>query len=107
SGAITLRGKFQGALLHVLGKLLGLNDFVDETPVFGALAANAVLIRAKNVGMITANFSLVGEARQPAGSGQNAQQRQLRQTYGGGTIIDQNDFIAGKSQFVASARGGS
>src|SRR6266851_2925299 len=73
-GTITLPGKFQGALFHVFGELLRLDDFVDEMPVLGALAADAVLIGTENVGVIPADFSLVGEARQPSGSGQNAKQ---------------------------------
>jgi len=44
----SLARQVSGALFHVFGKLLRLHNFIDETPVFGALAGH-VLIGTENV----------------------------------------------------------
>src|SRR5258708_1206878 len=71
-GTVAPLRELAGALLDVLDELLRLNDFVNETPVFGALAANAVRIGAENVGMVAADVTFVSDAREAAGAGQNA-----------------------------------
>ncbi len=96
-GAVALFGEPGGALFHNLGELLGLGDFVDETPVFGALAANAIGIGAEDVGTIPADFALVRQASEAAGAGENAEQGQLGQTNGGGPVIHQDNFVAGRA----------
>src|SRR5712692_11191240 len=106
-GAIALLGELAGALLDVLGELLRLHDFVNEAPVFGALAAYTVRIGAEDIGMIAANVALVGDAREAAGARENAEKRKLREAYGGGAVVDEDDFVAGEGKFVAAAGGGA
>src|ERR1700739_4541152 len=66
AGTIALFGELQGALLDVFGELLGLHDFVDQAPVFGTLSADTVGIGAEDIGMIAANFALIGDAGEAA-----------------------------------------
>src|SRR5713101_2088370 len=106
-GAIALLGELAGALLDVLGKLLRLHDFVNEAPVFGALAAYAVRIGAEDVGMIAADVAFVRDPRKAAGAGENAEKRKLREADGGGAVVDEDDFVAGEGKFVAAAGGGA
>ncbi len=101
-GAIALPGELAGALLDVLGELLRLHDFVDEAPVFGALAADAVGIGAEDVGMIAADLAFVGDAGEAAGAGENTKKRKLREADRRRAIVDEDDFIAGEGEFVAA-----
>ena len=89
----------------MFGELLRLDDFVDEAPIFGALAADAVGIGAEDVGVIAANFSLIGHACKAAGSGKNAEEREFGEADGGRAIVDEDDVVAGESEFVAAAGG--
>ena len=89
----------------MFGELLRLDDFIDEAPVFGALAADAVGIGAEHVGVIAADFALVGHAREAAGAGQNAEQRKFGEADGGRAIVDEDDVVAGEREFVAAAGG--
>src|SRR4029077_21035494 len=72
-GAIAWLGQLQGALFHVLGELLGLDDFIDEAPVLGALAADAIGIGAEDVGMVAADSSFVRHAREATRPGENTE----------------------------------
>src|SRR5262249_35787396 len=94
-----------GTLFHVGLKLLRPHGSVDEPPVFRALAADAVRRRAEDVGVIAADSSLVGDARQAAGPGQDAEQRDLWQADRGGPIVDENDLVARERELVPAARG--
>ena len=89
----------------LLCKLLWLDDPIHQSPVFCPLAAHPVLVGAEQVGKIFANFSLVGQSRQPAGSRQDSEQRKLRQAHSGRTVVDEDNFIAGQRQFIPSTRG--
>ena len=84
-----------GTLLDVISELLGLDDFVDQPPIFGALAANAVGIGAEDVGMIAADVAFVGDAGEAASAGKNAEKRKFRQADCGRAIVDEDNFIAG------------
>ena len=92
-------------MFDLFGELLRLDDFVDEAPVFGALAADAVGIGAEHVGVIAADIALIGHAGKAAGAGQNAEEREFGEAHGGGAIVDEDDVVAGESEFVAAAGG--
>ena len=98
-------GEFQRALPHVRGELLRLDDGVDQTPFLRARAAHALGRRAEDVGEVAPHAALVGHAREPAGTGQHAEQRHLGQAHRRGAVIDQHDLVAGERQLVAAARG--
>jgi len=90
--------------VSLVRKLLRLDD--SSTRPILRVARGRRPVRAKNVSVIPADFSLVRDTRQPTRSGKNASNGSSG-SLRGGTVIDQNDFIAGKRQFVASARRGS
>src|SRR5579859_384623 len=88
-------------------KLLRLNNVVHQTPIFCSLPAHAILVGAENVSEILANLSLVGQACEPAGSRQNAEQRKFRQADCGRAVIDKDNFVTSQCEFVPAARCGS
>src|SRR5260370_34063300 len=73
---------------------------IDEAPLLCSLTANAIRICAKHIGMVPADLALVREASQSARSGQDAQQRQLRQANRGGAVVHEDDLVASQSQLV-------
>ena len=75
--AVARGGERGGPLLHRLRELLRLRVTVDEPPLLGALRAHAFGQRAEDVGVVAPDAALVGEAREPAGAGQHAEQRHL------------------------------
>src|SRR4029077_14479179 len=89
------------------GELLRLHDFIDEAPVFGALAADAVGIGTEDIGMIATDVAFIGYTREAARAGENTEEWQLRETDRRGAIIDEEDFVAGEGEFVAAAGGGA
>ena len=102
-----LCGEFLRALGHRLLELGGGHHFIDEPPVHGALAFDALLGGAEHVGAIAAHLAFVGDAGEPAGAGKHGEQRQLRQRYRRGAVVDQHDVVGRKRQLVAAARGGA
>jgi len=102
-----LLGELAGPLLDVFGELLRLHDFVHEAPVFGPLAADTVGIGAEDIGMIAADMAFVGDAREPAGSGENAEQGKLGEADGGGAVVDKHNLVAGEGKFIAAASRGA
>ena len=106
-GAVAALGERQRARAHRCGELARLRDRIDQPPVLRALAAHAFGQRAEDVGEVVADAALVGDARQPAGPGQHAQQRHLRQRHRRRAVVDQEDFVAGECQLVAAARTGA
>ena len=80
-----------------------LDDLVDEAPLDGALAADALGDRAEDVGEVAAHLALVDDAREAAGAGQHAEQRRLGQADRAGAVVDQDDLVAGERELVAAA----
>ena len=82
-------------------------DRVDEPPFNRPLALDAFHQRAEHVGEIAPNAPLVDEAGQPAGAGEHAQQRRLRQADRRIAIVDQQNLVAGERELVAAAGAGA
>jgi hypothetical protein len=101
------RSQFQRPLAHLLRENRWLGEAVHQAPGHRLFAANAFGGSAEHVGEVVANPALVGEPRQPAGAGQHAQQRHLRQADGRGAVVDEPDLVAGQGQFVAAAGAGA
>src|SRR5260370_5954545 len=91
------------SLFDVLRKLLRLDGMIDEAPLLCSLTANAIRICAKHIGVVAANLALVRQASQSTRSGQNAQQRQLRQADCGGAVVHEDDLVASQSQLVTAS----
>jgi hypothetical protein len=53
------------------------DDLVDEPPLLRTLAAHALGRRAEDIREIAPHLALVGQPRQPARAGQDAEQRDL------------------------------
>ena len=80
------------------------HHLVDEPPLRRARALDAFLRGAKGIREVAPHLALVGDAGEPAGAGQNREQRQLRQRNGGAAVIGEHDVVGGERQFVAAAR---
>ena len=107
--AVALRGggEFLGALGDLGFELAVRHDLVDQPPLHGALALDAFLDGAEEVGMVAAHLALVDHARQPAGARQHRQQRHFRQRHGGGAVVGQDDVIGRERQLIAAAGRGA
>ena len=93
--------------LDRLGERLRLRAVVDQAPVLGAVGAHALGGGAEEIGQVAPHFALVGDAREPAGARQHAQQRHLGQAHRGGTVVDHQDLVAGEGDLVAAAGAGA
>ena len=80
------------------------HHFVDEAPVDGLLAAHALLGGAEDVREVAPHLALVGQSREPAGAGQDREQRRLRQRDGRAPVVHQHDVVGRKRQLVAAPR---
>ena len=76
---ITVPEEFGGAGRDHFVELRPGNDLIHQVPVGGALAPNTFGRGAEIIRPVVAHFSFVDQTRQPAGAGQNRQQRQFRQ----------------------------
>ncbi len=94
-----------GLRLHALFELGRRHDFVDEAPLHGATALDALLDRAEHVGMVAAHHALVDDAGEAARARQHRQQRHLRQRHRGRAVVDHHDVVGGQRQLVAAAGG--
>ena len=79
------------------------HDFIDQPPIDRAFSFHPLLGGAEKVGMVAPHFSLVGDARQPAGARQYCKQRQFRQGDGGRAVIHQHDVVGRQCEFIAAA----
>ena len=95
--------KLEDTAAHRIGEFARLRDRVDEPPVLRALSAHPFGHRAEDVGQVVAHLALVGEAREAAGAGQDAEERNLRQRNRRRTVVDEPDLVAGERQLVAAA----
>ncbi len=106
-GARRKRRKFLGARGNRFVEFRARDRGIDQAPLDRALALDAFFGGAEHVGEVAPHFALVGDPGQPAGAGQNREQRQFRQRHRGGAIVDQHDVVGGERQFVAAAGGGA
>ena len=93
---------------HAADRVLPLGErsnAVDETPLDGTLALDALRDGAEHVIEVAAHLALVGDARQPAGSGEHAEQRHLGKRHGAVAVVDQQNLVAGQGELVAAAGG--
>ena len=107
--AVALRGggEFLGALGDLGFELAVRHDLVDQPPCDGALALDAFLDGAEEIGMVAAHLALVDDARQPAGARQHREQRHFRQRHRGGAVVGQHDVIGRERQLIAAAGRGA
>ena len=73
----------------------------------GALALDAFLDGAEEIGVVAAHLALVDDARQPAGARQHRQQRHFGQRHGGGAVVGEDDVIGRQRQLIAAAGRGA
>ena len=102
-----LRGKFLGTRRNRFLELGARHHFVDQPPIERALALHAFFGGAEEVGVVAPHFAFVGDAREPAGAGQNRKQRQFRQRHRRRAVVDQHDVVGSKRQLVAAAGRGA
>ena len=100
-------GEFLGARRHRCFELRARHHLVDQPPVDGALALDALLGGAEHVGVVAAHLALVGDAGEPAGAGQHGEQRQFRQRHRRRAVVDQHDVVGRERELVAAARRGA
>ena len=82
-------------------------DGVDQAPVDGLLAPDALGPGGEHVGQVAADVALVDDPGEPAGAGQHAQQRHLGQRHRRRPVVDEHDLVARQRQLVAAAGGGA
>src|SRR5205807_2003398 len=85
----------------------GRRDVIDEPPRLCTIGAHAFGGGAKHVGEVAPDLALVDEARQPARSGQDAEQRHLGQADGARSVVDHDDLVAGERELIAAAGAGA
>jgi hypothetical protein len=102
-----LGGERAGAGGDDLVPLAARHDVVDQAPVLGALALDALGGGAEHVGAVAADLALVDEAGQPAGAGQDGEQRGLGERHRRVAVVDQDRLVARQRELVAAAGGGS
>ena len=104
---VELRGEFFRPLGDFRLQLAVRHDLVDQPPCDRALALDAFLDGAEEIGMVAAHLALVDDARQPAGARQHREQRHFRQRHGGGAVVGEDDVIGRERQLVAAAGRGA
>ena len=107
--AVALRcgGEFFCPLGDFAFQLAVRRDLVDQPPCDGALALDAFLDGAEEIGMVAAHLALVDDARQPAGARQHRQQRHFRQRHRRRAVVGEDDVIGRQRQLIAAAGRGA
>ena len=103
ASACALRRECRSALGYGILEALRLRDMVHQLPLPRAVGTHAFARRAEHVGEVAPDFALVGDAREAACSGEDAEQRQLGQAHRGGAVIDHQDLVAGERELIAAA----
>ncbi len=102
-----LLGQRHGALAHAgVEARLG-QERVDQAPLDGALALHALGDGAEHVGPVAPHLALVDQAGEPAGAGQDGEQRRLGKRDRRRAVVDEDDLVAGEGQLVAAAGRGA
>ena len=96
-----------GALGDLGFQLAVRHDLVDQAPCDRALALDAFLDGAEEIGVVAAHLALVDHARQPAGARQHREQRHFRQRHRGRAVIGEDDVVGRERQFIAAAGRGA
>ena len=96
-----------GPLGHGLVPPRARHGLVDQAPLHGLLAPDALGLGGEVVGQVPPHVPLVGHPGQPAGARQHPEQRQLGQRHRRGPVVDQHDVLTGQRQLVPAARGGA
>ena len=89
-----MRSQRQRALANDTIEFARLRERIDEPPLERPLAAHTLGRRAEQVGVVVTHPALVGDAGEPAGTRQDAEQRNLRQRDRRRTIVDEHDVVA-------------
>ena len=92
---------------HGLLEARAWHDLVHEPPLDRALALDALLGRAEEVGAVTAHPALVDEPREPAGAREDGEQRYLGERHRGVAVVGHDDPVGRQRQLVAAARAGA
>ncbi len=103
---IGARGQLAGPGLRGLRQARARHHLVHEPPLHRALALDALLERAEEVGAVAPHPPLVHQPREAAGPRQHREQRHLGQRHGGGAVVGHDDPVGGQRQLVAAARAG-
>ena len=106
-GARGVRHQCLGVSTNEFREFRGNGDVVHQSPFFGALTLHAVRVGAEHVGKIATYFALVHHPSEAAGSRQHAQQRNFGQADGAGTVVHQQDLVAGQGKLIAAAGAGA
>src|SRR6185503_15271649 len=77
---------------------------IDELPFDRALPFHALCQRSEDVREVATDLTLVDNARKPAGTRENRQQRRLRQADCRVRVVNERDLIAREGELVATAR---
>ena len=93
-----------GGLLVELGAG---GDGVDQAPLHGLGAPDALGAGGEHVGQVAPDVALVDDPGEPAGAGQHAEKRNLRERHRRRPVVDQQDVVTGQGQLVAAAGGGA
>ena len=101
--AVALLRKLLRPFLNVVIPLRRFDDTIYQAPLLGALPLNAFGNRAEDIGQIPAHPALIGHACKASRSGKHSEQRNFGQAHCGRAIIDEDDLVAGESQFVSSS----
>ena len=101
-GPIGFLRQRDGPLLHPLLEFRAGRDLVHQPPVDGPLALDALLHGAEYVGQVPPHAALVHHAGQSTGTGQDRQQRDLRQGNRRVAVVDQDDVVGGQRQLVTA-----
>ena len=105
--AVGFAGEFRRALGDDLLEARAGHQLVDQVPVDRPPAAHAFRGGAEEIGVVVADLPLVDQPGQPAGPGENREQRELGQRDRRGAVVDQHDVVAGQRQLIAAARRGA
>ena len=100
---VGLAPELAGRILDGLLELGVGHRLVDQPPLDGARALDALLDRAERVGQIAAHLALVGDAGEAAGARQHGQQRQLGQRHRRAAVVGKQDVVGRQRQLVAAA----
>ena len=95
-------GEFQRPHLRAVVEGRARQQFVDQVPVHGAPALDALLQGAEEVGPVAADAALVEQTGQSAGAGKHPQERHFGQRDGRTAVVGQQDAVAGERQLVAA-----
>jgi hypothetical protein len=102
-GPVRAGGSPAGPGLDLLVEARAGRHCVDQPPVDGLLALDALDPGGEHVGQIAPDVALVHDPGEAPGAGQHGEERHLRERHRRGPVVDQDDLVAGQGQLVAAA----